>query len=161
MFLIESYNVLCFIFSKICIALFYCALIPWIYRLVDKNFFLFPRKTNYMQMNLWTDILHVTWLLSADFFFTLVDKLHICVLLICFNFFCALSYYLFIHVRKTWTRKYTYTLLELKSGNIRNLFYRKNHNKTLDLDIFFLQHPVTKKSTFLLQVKCFLLNGTN
>lgn len=104
----------------------------------------------------------LTYFMSRDYYqlilFTLVDKLHICVLLICFFFFCAVSYYLFIHVRKTWTRKYTYTLLELKSGNIRNLFYRKNHNKTLDLDIF-LQHPVTEKSTFLLQVKCFLLNG--
>lgn len=102
------------------------------------------------------------YFMSRDYYqlilFTLVDKLHICVLLICFIFFCAVSYYLFIHVRKTWTRKYTYTLLELKSGNIRNLFYRKNHNKTLDLDIF-LQHPVPKKSTFLLQVKCFLSNG--
>lgn len=83
----------------------------------------------------------LTYFMSRDYYqlilFTLVDKLHICVLLICFIFFCAVSYYLFIHVRKTWTRKYTYTLLELKSGNIRNLFYRKNHNKTLDLDIFF------------------------
>lgn len=84
----------------------------------------------------------LTYFMSRDYYqlilFTLVDKLHICVLLICFIFFfCAVSYYLFIHVRKTWTRKYTYTLLELKSGNIRNLFHRKNHNKTLNLDIFF------------------------
>lgn len=161
MFLIESYNVLCFIFSKICIALFYCALIPWIYRLVDKNFFFYFHGK--LIICKWT--CDLTYFMSRDYyqliFFTLVDKLHICVLLICFIFFCAVSYYLFIHVRKTWTRKYTYTLLELKSGNIRNLFYRKNHNKTLDLDIFFLQHPVTKKSTFLLQVKCFLLNDTN
>lgn len=161
MFLIESYNVLCFIFSKICIALFYCALIPWIYRLVDNNFFVYFHGK--LIICKWT--CELTYFMSRDYyqliFFTLVDKLHICVLLICFIFFCAVSYYLFIHVRKTWTRKYTYTLLELKSGNIRNLFYRKNHNKTLDLDIFFLQHPVTKKSTFLLQVKCFLLNDTN
>lgn len=103
-----------------------------------QDFFLFPRKTNYMQ---WT--CELPYFMSCDYYqlilFTLVDKLHICVLLICFisSFFCAVSYYLFIHVRKTWTRKYTYTLLKLKSGNIRNLFYRINHNKTLDLDIFF------------------------
>lgn len=102
-----------------------------------QNFFLFPRKTNYMQ---WT--CELPYFMSCDYYqlilFTLVDKLHICVLLICFisSFFCAVSYYLFIHVRKTWTRKYTYTLLELKSGNIRIFFIVKTIIRRSTLTFF-------------------------
>lgn len=134
MILIESYNVLCFIFSKICIALFYCALIPWIYRLVDKIFFYFHGKLIICK---WT--CELTYFMSRDYYqlilFTLVDKLHICVLLICFFLRGKL---LFIHSRKEDVNKKIYIYFAwTQIRKYPNLFYRKNHNKTLDLDIFY------------------------